>query len=157
MCYNDLEKTDRDGLVLAKIKETKKKDARKTPPKKTASLDIELEEQLRKVKSLVTLLAFSTVLLGCISLSCFSVGVGVSLAEKELTSFGFRMIGISIAVFFLFSYSSAKHQEKVIEKSKLERKYNRQYGKKIGKLEAKVRQKQKVVDANNKQKGKVYK
>lgn len=138
---------------MANIKETKKKDVKKTSSKKTTSLEAELGEQLRKAKSLATLLAFSTVLLGCISLSCFSVGVGVSLAEKELTSFGFRMIGISIAVFFLFSYSSAKHQEKAIEKSKLERKYNRQNGKKIGKLEAKVRQSQKVANTNKKQKG----
>ena len=135
-------------------KTTKKKEEKITSSKKTTSLDVELEEQLRKAKSLVVLLAFSTVLLGCISLSCFSVGVGVSLAEKELTSFGFRMIGTSIAVFFLFSYSSAKHQEKVIEKSKLERKYNRQYGKKVGKLETKVRQKQRTANVNKKQKGK---
>lgn len=135
-------------------KATKKKDVKKTSSKKTTSLDIEFEEQLRKAKSLVILLAFLTVLLGCISLSCFSVGVGVSLAEKELTSFGFRMIGISIAVFFLFSYASARHQEKVIERAKLERKYNRQYGKKVGKLEAKVRQKQRATNVNKKQKGK---
>lgn len=133
-------------------KATKKKDGRKTSSKKTASLDVELEEQLRKAKSLATLLAFSTALLGCISLSCFSVGVGVSLAEKELSSFGFRMVGISIVMFFLFSYSSAKHQEKVLEKSKLERKYNRQYGKKVSKLEAKVRQKQKATNTSKKQK-----
>lgn len=132
---------------MVKTKEAKKKDV-----KKTSSLVVELDEELRKAKSIATLLAFSTVLLGCISLSCFSLGVGVSLAEKELGSFGFQMIVISIIVFFLFSYSSAKHQEKVLEKSKLERKYNRQYGKKVSKLEAKVRQKQKATNTSKKQK-----
>ena len=109
-----------------------------------------IERDLCKVRIEEALIVFATVISGCVSLACFSVSVGVSLAEKTISLFNLLLFCVSVTTFFLFGYFSTKHQQKTLEKTKIEKRFSREYGRKRSSLENKVRQMQKEIDKEKK-------
>ena len=109
-----------------------------------------IERDFCKARIEEALIVFATVISGCISLACFSVSIGVSLAEKTISLYNLLLFCVSVITFFLFGYFSTKHQQKTLERTKIEKRFSREYGRKRSSLENKVRQMQKEIDKGKK-------